>query len=424
MLNRVSNGFLLALAAAGVLAAASPAAAQRGAAPNLPEGEGKQIVQATCGACHGIGNIASSVGYDREGWRTLIGAMVALPEAQASTVASYLAEHFPAKAVRRPTLVAGDVQVKIDEWVAPTLGQRVRDPLEARDGAIWWTGMFASLVGRMDPATGEMKEYKLPEGSRPHGIAEAPDGSIWFTGNGNATVGRVDPKTGDVKVYKTQARDPHTPLFHPNGNLYFTAQGARMIGRLDPRTGELEEVPTPAANPYGLKVDANGLLWVAFNGPALDRPGGQPIEGARIASMDPQTMEFRVYDLPDPASRVRRLDLASDGTIWFVNSSRGRIGKLDPRTGDVKEWESPSGPSSHPYAIAVVDDVVWYNESNQRPDVLVRFDPRTEKFQSFPIPSGYGIIRNMFVTRKGELLIHQSSSNRFGMVKVLPPKVQ
>jgi virginiamycin B lyase len=65
-----------------------------------------------------------------------------------------------------------------------------------------------------------------------------------------------------------------------------------------------------------------------------------------------------------------------------------------------------------------VDDIVWYNESGVRPDVLVRFDPATERFQSFPIPSGYGIVRNMWVTRDGNLLIHQTSSNRIGLVRI------
>jgi len=415
---------LSVLAALASLAAAAPATAQRRQPVDLPAGDGRELVQGMCSSCHGLNNIVGAAGYDEAGWRDLIGTMVALPDPQAHTVSAYLARHFPATDGRAPTLVAGETEVSFEEWVAPTLGQRVRDPLEARDGTIWWTGMFASLVGRMDPATGEMKEFELPEGTRPHGIAEDDLGNIWFTGNGNATVGRVDPSTGEIEVFQTQARDPHTPLFHPNGNLYFTAQGARMVGRLNPATGELKEVPTPAANPYGLKVDASGTLWIAFNGPALDRPGGEPIEGARLASMDPETMEFRVYELPDPRSRVRRLDLASDGTVWFVNSARGRIGRLDPRTGAVKEWASPSGPESHPYAIAVVGDVIWYNESNQRPDVLVRFDPESGTFQSFPIPSGYGIVRNMWVTRDGNLLIHQSSSNRFGIVRLTKPAAE
>ncbi len=409
------------IAGAALLAAAS-ASAQGGQQQRaLPDGAGKQIVEAACSSCHGVNMIHGSAGYDEAGWRHVFASMVALPDSQARTVAAYLAKNFPPVPARRATLVDGNWNVRYTEWIAPTLGQRVRDPLEAKDGAIWWTGMFASLVGRRDKATSEMKEFKLPEGSRPHGIAEDPDGNIWFTGNGNGTVGRVDPKSGDVKVYKTQARDPHTPLWHPNGNLYFTAQGARMFGRLNPKTGQLKEVPTPSANPYGLRIDSKGTMWIAYNGPALDKPGGQTVDGAMITSVNPETMEFRIYKLPDPKTQARRLAIDSHDIVWFVNSSQGRLGRLDPKTGAVKEWPTPSGPLSHPYAIDIVDDVIWFNESSRRPDVLLRFDPKTEKFQSFPVPSGVGIIRNMTHTRDGKLIIHQSSSNRFGLVEIVPP---
>jgi virginiamycin B lyase len=110
--------------------------------------------------------------------------------------------------------------------------------------------------------------------------------------------------------------------------------------------------------------------------------------------------------------------------IWYVNSSQGRLGRLDPKTGQVKEWPSPSGPKSHPYAIAVVDGIVWYNESGQRPDALVRFDPATERFQSWAIPSGgidAGIVRHMRPTQEGNLLIHQSSTNRIILVTLKHP---
>ena len=69
--------------------------------------------------------------------------------------------------------------------------------------------------------------------------------------------------------------------------------------------------------------------------------------------------------------------------------------------------------------MAVVDGIVCYNESGLRPDPLVRFDPKTEKFHSWPIPSGgiyAGIIRHMRPTRDGNLLIHQSSTNRVILV--------
>ena len=49
------------------------------------------------------------------------------------------------------------------------------------------------------------------------------------------------------------------------------------------------------------------------------------------------------------------------------------------------------------------------------PDALVRFDPKTEKFQSWAIPSGVGIIRHMRKTPDGNLTIHQTSTNRIGL---------
>ena len=63
----------------------------------------------------------------------------------------------------------------------------------------------------------------------------------------------------------------------------------------------------------------------------------------------------------------------------------------------------------------MIDDIIWYNESSQRPDALVRFDPKTEKFQSWAIPSGVGIIRHMRKTPDGNLAIHQTSTNRIGL---------
>lgn len=397
------------LVAAGLAALAvwaAPAAAQPVQGDPLPEGPGKELVQVACFSCHPATQISRAAGFDgAERWREVIGSMVRLADAQAETISEYLAEHFPADQASRPVLVDGDTEINIREWTVPTLGQRSRDPIEAPDGSIWWTGMWASLVGRLDPETGEMQEYRLPPAARPHSIVPDAEGNIWYTGNSNGTIGKLDPETGMITQYETRARDPHSAAFHPNGNLYFTAQGAGMLGRLDPETGELTEVETEP-RPYGIQVASNGTVWVAYNGTN------------KIGALDPETMDVRYYTIPDERSRVRRLGLDSQGMVWYVNSTRGRIGRLNPRDGAIQEWDSPSGPDSHPYALAVIDDVIWYNESGKRPDALVRFDPETEEFQSWAIPSGVGIVRNMWVTRDGNLLIHQSSSNRVGLVEI------
>jgi virginiamycin B lyase len=372
----------------------------------LPDGRGKELVQTVCFSCHTAFNIIGSAGYDSsERWREVFAGMIDLPDAQADTVASYLAEHYPAKPDRAPVLVSGNTRIEITEWTVPTLGQRSRDPVEAPDGSIWWTGMWASLLGRLDPATGEMEEFRLPVTSRPHSIVPDAAGNIWYTGNSNGTIGKLDPVTGEVTQYPTLARDPHSAAFHPNGDLYFTAQSAGMLGRLDPMSGELKEVETEA-RPYGIQVAPNGTLWIAYNGTN------------KIGAMDPETMQVRYYEIPNAASRTRRLDIDSQGIVWYVNSTQGKIGRLDPASGEFTEWDSPSGPQSHPYALAVVNDKVWYNESGVRPDTLVRFDPDNEQFQSWEIPSGVGIVRNMWVTRDNNLLIHQSSSNQVGLVRI------
>jgi virginiamycin B lyase len=382
---------------------------------DLPDGEGKQTVDAVCTACHQNNQILNSSGYTRKGWEELFLTMIDLSDSpEKETIAAYLSRHFPEKDARKPTLVSGNASIAFKDWKVPTLGQRSRDPVEAPDGSIWWVGQWADLVGRIDPKTGAMKEYPLPEKSKPHTVTTDAAGNVWYMGNGNATIGMLDPKTEKITVYKMPdpaAKDPHSAIFDRNGTLWFTLQNSNMVGRLIPATGEIKlaTVATPNAKPYGIKLSKDGTPWVACNG------------SNRLLSIDPKTVALTEHPLPDPATKVRRLAFASDDTIWYVNSSQGRLGHFDPKTGKAKEWNSPSGPKSHPYAIAVIDDVVWYTESGKRPDALVRFDPKTENFQSWPIPSGgvhAGIVRHMRATKDGNLLIHQSSTNRITLVTI------
>ena len=401
---------VVALHAQGPGGGGAAAGRGRGQAIQMPDGPGKEMVQSVCIACHQLNMITGAAGYDRAGWRALITTMVALPEPQLGTVTSYLATNFPEKPGHKPKLIAGDTTVTIKEWIAPTLGQRPRDPLQTADGTIWWAGMFASVIGRLNPATGEMREYKLAPDARPHSIINDQTGNIWFTGNGNGTVGRLDPRTGEIKVYPMPdpaARDPHTPIFDRKGTLWFTLQGSNMVGRLVPSTGEIKLItmPTPNARPYGIIVNSQGIPWVAYNG------------SNKLASIDPTTLAVREYATPTPDSRIRRLDVLRDDTI-FYGDSRGYLGRFDPKTSAFKEWPSPSGANSSPYALVVVNDIVWYNESGQRPDALVRFDPKTEKFQSWAVPSGVGIMRHIRATPDGNIVIHQSSSNRIGLVTI------
>lgn len=385
-------------------------------ARDLPAGDSKALVEGTCTSCHRVSMITRTSGYSYAGWDELTSTMIdlsATPDMQEEII-KYLASHYPPNTKRASTLIAGEMDIEFISWQVPTLGQRSRDPAEAPDGSIWWVGQSGNLMGRLDPETGEMKEYTLPENAMPHSVTLDHMGNAWYTGNRNGSIGKLDPATGEITVYNMPdpaARDPHTAVFDNDGILWFTLQQSNMIGRLDPNTGDIKLVTatTPRSRPYGIKVDDDGALWVACNGSNC------------LIKVEPETMKLTEYKLPIPETTVRRLDIASDGMIWYVNSSQGKLGRFNPETAEVKEWPSPSGARSHPYALAVVDDIVWYNESGVRPDPLVRFDPATETFQSWPIPSGNvfaGIVRHMRPTRDGNLLIHQTSTNRIILVKI------
>lgn len=388
------------------------------AVSELPDDAGKQLVEGTCTACHQANQITRSSGYTPAGWKTLIATMIDLSGSteRRDEIIGYLARHFPPNTRRQPMLVSGDTSVTFKEWVVPTLGQRSRDPVQATDGTIWWAGQWGNLIGRIDPLTGEFEEYLLPPRSMPHSVTVDHAGNVWYTGNKNATIGKLDPHTGKTTVYKmpdAAATDPHTAIFDAQGILWFTLQHSNMVGRLDPVSGDIKLVTmnTRGSRPYGIKIDAQGVPWVACNGSNC------------LVKIDPETMQPTEVELPNAETTVRRLDISGDGTIWYVNSSQGRLGRYNPTSGEIREWPSPNGSKSHPYAIAVVNDIVWYNESGMRPDTLVRFDPATEKFQSWAIPSGdihAGIIRHMRPTREGNLLIHQSSTNRIIEVSLKP----
>src|SRR5438093_9179346 len=211
----------VSLMVAVLLCAALPAWSQ----DPLPEGNGKQAVQKYCVQCHDLGQVTRA-GYSQEGWRNNIHMMLnvgaTLPQDEIESVIQYLAKHFPERPKPDAVVIPGSVQVTIKEWVVPTPGSRPHDPLATADGAIWYTGQFANVLGRLDPKTGQIKEYRLTPNAGPHGLTADKDGNIWYTANFGSRVGKLNPKTGELTEYRmpnTAARDPHTPVFDQKGNL-------------------------------------------------------------------------------------------------------------------------------------------------------------------------------------------------------------
>ena len=380
----------------------------------LPEGPGKTMVESHCVQCHELSTVTRS-GYTREEWRNNVAMMMnvgaQIPPSEVDGLVDYLAKSLPEKPKPAPVLIAGDAKVSIREWQVPTPGSRPHDPLATRDGALWYTGQYANKLGRIDPKSGQFREFALKTpNSGPHGLVEDRDGNIWFTANFKGYIGKLDPKTGAVTEYPLPdpaARDPHTPIFDQKGILWFTVQSANQVGRLDPRSGEIKlvKMPTPKSRPYGILINSKGVPFLVEFG------------ANKVASLDPETLAIREYVLPDPGSRPRRLAITPDDAIWYSDYSRGYLGCLDAATGKVTEWPSPGGPKSLPYGILSDGDVIWYSESGVKPNTLVRFDTKAQKFQTWAIPSGGGVVRHMMLGADGRLALALSGVNRVALVQ-------
>jgi virginiamycin B lyase len=401
---------------AGALLFTLPARAQEQAQVQLPPGDAKELVEDACSACHSLTNITNSQGHTPEEWKTTLAMMLnvgaAIPADKVDTVRDYLTKNFPPKPGPAPAAIPGDVEVSFKEWQLPTPGTRPHDPLAAPDGTIWYTGHMANLLGHIDPKSGEIKEYRTNKPmSGPHGLVMDKDGNIWFTANFKAYIGKFEPRTGKFTEYplNPKARDPHTPLFDQKGTLWFSVQGANMVGRLNPETGESTVVtsPTPKSNPYGMVITTKGVPYYVEFG------------ANKIASIDPETMAIHEYLLPNEAARPRRVAITPDDVLYYTDYGRGYLGEFDAKTGKfVKEWLSPSGPQSRPYAITIVDGIIWYCEAGVKPNTLVRFDPKNEKFQTWMIPSGGGVVRNMMHFADGKLVLTESGENVVALVTV------
>jgi virginiamycin B lyase len=388
----------------------------------LPDGPGKQTVQVVCSYCHTLDRVTETRLTPQE-WKDLVNLMVVygapLRPADVAVVTDYLTKNFKGEPKPKGVVIPGPVQASIKEWVLPTPGTRPHDPAVAPDGSIWYTGQASDLLGRLDPATSQFKEYKLqtgksakqPYGAGPHGLVADTQGNIWFTAQMAGYVGKLDPKTGDITKYQMpdpNARDPHTPIIDQQGTVWFTLQNSDMVGRIIPATGDVKvvHVPTPKAEPYGIVVNSKGVPFFV------------ELTGHRIASIDPKTMEIREYVLPSAGAMPRRIAVTPDDVVWYTDYARGYLGRFDPKTGKFTEWPSPSGRTSQPYGITAVGNVLYYSESNVAPNTVVRFDPATEKMQTWLIPSGGGVVRFMTHGADGSLWLACSGVDRITRVEI------
>ncbi len=187
------------------------------------------------------------------------------------------------------------------------------------------------------------------------------------------------------------------------GIIWFTVQNGQRIGRLDRATGKVTEYRT-SGNPYGLAIDKSGAVWFCRLG------------ADSLGRLDPATGEITHLDTGS-GSRPRRIATAPDGMLWVANYGNGKLVKVDPQARRiVKEVAMPAGRGGGPYAVTV-DGAgrVWANEINT--DTVALFDPKTEAFRVFALPTENSGIRKAIVDAQGRFWYMGSHSGRLGVIE-------
>ena len=319
-----------------------------------------------------------------------------------------------------------------NEWEVPNLSgnaprnpgthpDRPRDPYVAPDGSVFFVGQAGNYIARLDPKSGEFKKFEIDPGTNPHTLIIDPQGMVWYAGNRNAMIGKLDPRTGEITRYKmtdSTVRDPHTMVFDKDGNIWFTNQQSHAVGHLNTKTGALRYVrtsePGTRSNPYGIVLDSKGHPWFDL------------FAQNKIGTIDPATMQLKVFTLPQERSRPRRIAITSDDIIWYGDYSLGFLGRLDPKTGKIDEIPMPGGGGSLPYGMASDDqDRIWVSENTQNGTRLLGYDPKTKKFFA-TINIGKqanNTIRHMYFDKKTGLLWYGTDQGTIGRAEVSKAKV-
>lgn len=289
----------------------------------------------------------------------------------------------------------------VEEFPIP--GNRPHDVAVAPDGTVWYTAQGSGSLDRLDAATGEVEQVPLGAGAAPHGVIVGPDGDAWVTDQGLNALVRVDPDTLDFEVFPAPADvSMHTPAFAPDGVLWFTGQ-AGYVGRFDPATGEMDLFETGGGGPYGITVTPGGDVYYAA------------LAGSYIGRVDPGSGEITRIDPPTPDQGARRVWTDSGGRIWVSYWNTGHLAVYDPADGSWQEWELP-GESPQAYAVYVDEtDRPWVSDFGGA-HALLRFDPRTETFESFELPTAGGEVRQI-LGRPGEVWGAESAADALVVVR-------
>ncbi len=285
-------------------------------------------------------------------------------------------------------------------------GSRPHDVAVGADGKVWYSGQGNGTLGLVDPKTGKDESIPIGTGSSPHGVIVGPDGSPWLTDGGlNANV-RYDIKTKKFDYYALPPQMPYanlnTGVFDKDGIYWFTGQNG-VHGYVNPKTGKHESWKSPRRGTYGITVTPSNEVWYVA------------LAGDHLGKIDKASGNVTIVEPHKKGAGPRRVWTDSKGLLWVSFWHSGEVGVYDPAAKTWKTWLLPNNPGSGCYSVYVDEqDKIWLTDFMT--NAIVRFDPKTEKFESFPSSQRGANVRQM-LGRPGEAWGAESGNSRLVVIR-------
>jgi virginiamycin B lyase len=264
---------------------------------------------------------------------------------------------FDLKMLPRPTGRA--TRVIYTEYDLPRETISPHDVVLDKEGIAWYSSFGEQFVGRLDPKTGESKEYAMPvhkpdfpKGSL--GLRIDNDGNLWLGNMYQAAIVRFDPKTEQFKAWPmppeynidaSQVNMVRPESSHVDGKVWSQNNGFAAVHRLDLASGQIQtwepfKTSKIPHNIYDVVPDSkNNVYFTDFR-------------NFHIGRIDAKTGEIKVFAAPTPRSAPRRGYMDSQDRLWFGMYRADRIGMFDTRSESFKEWVMPTKWAS-PYDVVL-----------------------------------------------------------------------
>jgi streptogramin lyase len=300
----------------------------------------------------------------------------------------------------RPTGRA--TRVIYTEYDLPRATISPHDVIVDAEGIAWYSSFGEQNLGRLDPKTGEVKEFPIktfregfPTGLL--GLRADRDGNLWLGNMYQATIVRFERKTekltywplpAEQNIDAAQINMVSPQSAHVDGKVWTQNNGFAGVHRLDVATGKIETwqpfKSAPKGEPhniYDVIPDSQNNAWFT------------DFRHRHIGRIDARTGEIKLFQIPveNKSAAPRRGQMDAQDRLWFALYRDDRIGMLDTRSGEFKIWQAPTRWAS-PYDVALdKNGEAW--SGSMLTDQVQRLDPKTGAFVEYLLPRKTNIRR-------------------------------